>query len=274
MASGGEKGVQRPVLPPGSLLPILPVGFIVITSRTVYGVPAAPELLSIARDEGFVPESFGLAPEQLRVTVIAPQGEGDYVGVVTTLEGEPLPAGDIAGRIGGFEDIATLETSGAPDAEIIEALYSSKNDLHNNYQDYQAFLDSGGRIGLQHDPLLYGAYLLNPFLIRVDLVPMLVVPQGQVAVIKAYVGLATHDTSGVEFKHGSIVRPGHRGIWQEPLRTGKYPSNPRIYAAEMVPTSILTLNWGEQISAAHSLDAQLEPIVGTTSATRCSHSKP
>ena len=77
---------------------------------------------------------------------------------------------------------------------------------------------------------------------------MLVVNQGEVAVIKAYVGLPTLDTSGAEFKFGSIVRPGHRGIWQEPLRTGKYPINPRVYAAEIVPTSILTLNWADAVS--------------------------
>jgi hypothetical protein len=121
-------------------------------------------------------------------------------------------------------------------------------------------VDGGGRIGLQHDPLLYGAYLLNPFLVRVEMVPMLVVNQGEVAVVKAYVGLPTLDTSGAEFKFGSIVRPGHRGIWQEPLRTGKYPINPRVYAAEIVPTSILTLNWADVVSQAHNLDANLSPI--------------
>jgi hypothetical protein len=68
---------------------------------------------------------------------------------------------------------------------------SVKNDVHNNYQDFQRFLDNGGRIGLQHDPLLYGAYNLNPFLVAVEMMPMLVVQQGQVAVMKAYVGLAT-----------------------------------------------------------------------------------
>ncbi len=67
---------------------------------------------------------------------------------------------------------------------------------HNNYQDFDAFLKAGGKIGLQHDPLLYGAYLLNPFLVRVEEVPMLVVNQGEVAVIKAYVGLPTEDMSG------------------------------------------------------------------------------
>ena len=35
-------------------------------------------------------------------------------------------------------------------------------------------------------------------------------------------GLPTEDTSGEEFKFGSIVKPGHQGIWSEPLRTGKY----------------------------------------------------
>jgi regulator of protease activity HflC (stomatin/prohibitin superfamily) len=90
---------------------------------------------------------------------------------------------------------------------------------------------------------------------------MLVVRQGEVAVIKAAVGLQTEDTSGDDFKFGSIVRPGHRGIWQEPLRTGKYAINPRIYQAEMVPTAILTLNWAEATSQAHNLDKQLKQIV-------------
>ena len=90
-------------------------------------------------------------------------------------------------------------------------------------------------------------------------VPLLV-RQGEVAVIKSYVGLPTEDTSGEEFKFGSIVKPGHQGIWSEPLRTGKYTLNPRIYEAEIVPTSILTLNWSHITSEAHSLDARLSPI--------------
>ena len=147
-------------------------------------------------------------------------------------------------------------------AEIVETLLASKNDQHNNYQDFQAFLGAGGRIGLQHDPLLYGAYLLNPFLVSVEIVPMLVVKQGEVAVVKSFVGLPSLDTSGSEFKFGSIVRPGRRGIWEEPLRTGKYPLNPRIYSAEIVPTSILTLNWAAASSQAHNLDAALSPIEG------------
>jgi uncharacterized membrane protein YqiK len=263
IAAGGEKGVQRPVLPPGSLVPVHPVAFLVITAREVYGVPVSPELAHAYKTGRLSPDSFGLTPYQLSVMVIAPDAGRDVIGLVTTLEGEPLPSGDIASRLDGFADIKQMETDpDTTDAQIIDVLLGSKNEMHNNYQDFQAFLDSGGRIGLQHDPLLYGAYLLNPFLIRVELVPMLVVNQGQVAVVKAFVGLPTLDTSGVDFKFGSIVRPGHRGIWQEPLRTGKYAINPRVYAAELVPTFILTLNWANASSSAHSLDTRLEPIVG------------
>jgi uncharacterized membrane protein YqiK len=261
--AGGQKGVQRTLLSPGTMLPIHPVAFMVITSRKVYGLTVSPELVERVRGSGGVlrAETFGLTPEQLRVVVIAPVGPQDMVGIVTALEGEPLPLGDIASRLGGYDDIAAMEeVEGTVDSQIIDVLLGTKNTQHNNYQDFQKFLDSGGKIGLQHDPLLYGAYLLNPFLVRVDMVPMLVVNQGEVAVMKAYVGLPTLDTSGAEFKFGSIVRPGHRGIWREPLRTGKYAINPRVYAAEIVPTSILTLNWAQAVSTAHNLDAHLSPI--------------
>lgn len=259
LSHGGQKGVQRPVLPPGTLIPVHPVAFLVVTATNAYGLP----INRLMAGGPLSPESFGLTPQQLRVTVIAPEGDQDLIGIVTTLDGEPLPPADIAGRIGGFADIQALETeANVTDSELIEALLGAKNQLHNNYQDFQAFLDNGGRIGLQHDPLLYGAYLLNPFLVRVEPARMLVVNQGEVAVIKSYVGLPTLDTSGPEFKFGSIVQPGHRGIWREALRTGKYPLNPRIYAAEKVPTFILTLNWADASSVAHNLDAQLSPIEG------------
>ena len=271
----GQKGVQRPVLPPGTLAPIHPVAFLLITKPMVYGVPVSEELRSRMKGDKLGFSAFGLAESALDVKRIEPRATEsghvvDMVGVVTTLEGDPLPAGDISSRLGGFTDIEEFEARAAAagtagstttNSQLIETILGSKNDQHKSYQDFQAFLDKGGKIGLQHDPLLYGAYNLNPFLVRVEQVPMLVVEQGQVAVIKSYVGLPTQDTSGPEFKFGSLVKPGHRGIWEEPLRTGKYPINPRIYQAEIVPTAILKLDWAKGVTGAHGLDARLEPIV-------------
>src|SRR4030042_5880131 len=264
----GQKGVQRPVLPPGTMMPIHPVAFMVITKNQVYGLPVSPDLKKLADKDGkLYPQSFGLAPSHLDLVRISPipREEGgeliDMVGLGTTYEGDPLPSGATASRLGEFDDVKEMEARDAGDLELIELLLGNKNNLHNNYQDFQSFLDNGGKIGLQHDPLLYGAYALNPFLVGVEMVPMLVVMQGQVAVIKAYVGLSTEDTSGTEFKFGSLVRPGHRGIWKGQLRPGKYAINPRIYQAEIVPTAILTLNWAEASSTAHNLDRQLKQIV-------------
>ena len=273
----GQKGVQRRVLSPGQTLPIHPVGFLVITKKNVYGLPVSPELQRASRERGglsFI--NFGLKyEEQLNVTRIAPlsvldkktneEKVVDAIGIINSLEGDPLPSGDIASRLGVYEDIAKIEraaTEANPvrNSELIEVILGNKNNLHNNYQDFQAFLDHGGKIGLQHDPLLYGAYNLNPFLVEIEIVPMLVIEQGEVAVIKSYVGLPTEDTSGETFKFGSLVKPGHRGIWEEPLRTGKYPINPHIYKAEIVPTCILTLNWADATSKAHNLDQELKQI--------------
>ena len=265
LADGGQQGVQRPVLPPGAIVPLHPVAFLVMTRSVSFGVPVNDEY----RDD-FGPKLFGLRADDLTLKVIAPyrvdddaghEKTIDMVGIVETLEGEPLPSGDIACRLGRFDDVKAMEAAHRRDAEIADLLIGNQNERHNNYQDYQKFLDAGGRIGLQHDPLLYGSYALNPYLVRVEMVPMLVVKQGEVAVIKAAVGLPTEDVSGDEFKFGSIVHPGHRGIWEEPLRTGKYAINPRIYSAEMVPTAILTLNWAEASSQAHTLDKQLKQIV-------------
>jgi hypothetical protein len=252
------------------------VAFIVITKPQVYGVPVSSDLRAARTRNQLSFASFGLEEQQLNVTRISPRPTEagkviDMIGIVTALDGQPLPAGDIASRLGGFKDIEAAEAAIAAqdpagaDAKLTETILGSQNDRHGAYQDFQKFLDLGGKIGLQHDPLLYGAYNLNPFLLRVEEVPMLVIEQGQVAVIKAYAGLPTQDTSGADFKFGSLVHPGHRGIWREPLRTGKYPINPRCYQAVIVPTFIITLNWADVVSQAHNLDAQLNQIEAKSS---------
>jgi hypothetical protein len=114
---GGQKGVQRPVLPPGSLAPIHPLAFLVITKPAVFGVPVVSDLSVLAQSKARLTyHAFGLEEKHLEVTRISPRPtEGgkvvDMIGIVTTLEGQPLPAGDIASRLGGFADVGTMETA-------------------------------------------------------------------------------------------------------------------------------------------------------------------
>src|SRR5262249_58131131 len=80
----GQKGVQRPVLPPGTLLPIHPVGFLVITPQIVYGLPVSPDLVQKSDTDTLRSESFGLSPDMLRDVHIAPAGQLALVALVTT----------------------------------------------------------------------------------------------------------------------------------------------------------------------------------------------
>lgn len=88
--AGGQKGVQRPVLPPGSLVPIHPVGFLVVTRGRVYGLPVSPELRAkMGRGGELTAASLGLKPEHLELVRIEPHACGqdsapvDMVGIVT-----------------------------------------------------------------------------------------------------------------------------------------------------------------------------------------------
>ncbi len=233
--TGGQKGVQRPVLSPGTLAPVHPIGFLVITKPRVYGMPVLDDFRGKKGALTFA--SFGLTPEQLEVTRIEPKATEsgrvlDMVGIVTALEGDPLPAGDIASRLGGFEDIKVLEDASRASAvpvtngALIETILGSKNNQHASYQDFQTFLERGGSIGLQHDPLLYGAYNLNPFLLRVEKVPMLVVEQGQVAVIKLVRGPAHRGYVRIRFQVRELGQAGASGHLGGAAADGQVPDQP------------------------------------------------
>ena len=70
LEAGGQKGVQRPVLPPGTLAPIHPVAFLVITSRRGLRRARLGRPLAV-RDGQLGPQSFGLVPGDLRVSLIS-----------------------------------------------------------------------------------------------------------------------------------------------------------------------------------------------------------
>ena len=158
------------------------------------------------------------------------QIQENKVGIVTTLDGEPLGKGEIAGgSVAG----------------------------HKNYQDPIAFINAGGMKGLQEDVILAGTYYLNPWFVIVEQVDMIYIPIGYVGVVNSFVGPEGKDTSGDSFKHGNIVKKGQKGVWDEPLDPGKHPVNIYTHAVEVVPTTNIVLNWANSRTEAHELDKNL-----------------
>ena len=155
------------------------------------------------------------------------------VGIVTTLDGLPIEAGQIAGKV---------------------------IDGHNNFQDFGTFIKTGGNKGLQPQVILAGSYNLNPWAVQVEEIPMSEIPIGYVGVVISYIGQEGKDLTGTDFKHGNIVEKGYKGMWLEPLGPGKYPINTYTMKLELVPTTNLVLNWATARSEAHNLDKNLSTI--------------
>ncbi|OWU66287.1 MAG: band 7 protein [Armatimonadetes bacterium Cent15-Ar3] len=157
----------------------------------------------------------------------------NMVGIVTSLDGQPIRQGQIAG----------------------ELIYN-----HNNFQDVDTFLDNGGNRGLQPQVILAGNYFINPWAFQIEEIPMTDVPIGHVGVVISYIGEDGTDVTGETFRHGNIVNKGFRGVWFEPLGPGKYPINKYTMKVELVPTTNLVLNWATARSESHNLDKNLSTI--------------
>lgn len=157
----------------------------------------------------------------------------NMVGIVTALDGEPITQGQIAGKF---------------------------VDGHNNFQDFDRFLEDGGNRGLQPQVMLAGSYYINTWAIQIEQNPMTDVPIGYVGVVISYIGEDGQDVTGETFKHGNIVSKGQRGVWMEPLGPGKYALNKYTTKLEPVPTTNLVLNWANARSESHDLDKNLSTI--------------
>ena len=155
------------------------------------------------------------------------------VGIVTTLDGLPINHGEIAGK-------------------PVEG--------HNNFQDFDTFLEKGGNRGLQPTVILAGSYNLNPWAVQVEETPMTEIPIGHVGVVISYIGQDGKDLTGADFKHGNIVAKGYKGVWSDPFGPGKYPINKYTMKVELVPTTNLVLNWAAARSESHNLDKNLSTI--------------
>ena len=159
--------------------------------------------------------------------------EDGNVGIITALDGVPLDQSAIAGKL--IHD-------------------------HNNFQDFDAFLDNGGQRGLQTQVVQAGNYSLNPWAVEVEKVPMTQIPIGHVGVVISYVGDEGQDLTGDTFKHGNIVKKGQKGVCISPLDPGKYAINPYTTKIEIVPTTNLVLNWANARTESHNLDKGLSTI--------------
>ena len=147
--NGGQKGVQRPVLPPGTLVPIHPVAFLVHHRRarsTAAGVARTATASRADRWRAYAGIVRAHA-RAARVVVIAPER-------ATRRGRHRHRARRRATAVGRHRESARRlrrhrrdggHDGRRHDAEIIEVLLGNKNTLHNNYQDFQAFLDTAAR---------------------------------------------------------------------------------------------------------------------------------
>ncbi|MFT3713064.1 MAG: SPFH domain-containing protein [Archangium sp.] len=207
LESGGEKGRQLAFLTAGAYR-INPALFQIVTTDNADG--------------------FGVREGDLNVYAVQP----DRVGIVTVLDGKPIPTGDLAGP------------------PVIG---------HDSFQRGQAFIDAGGCRGLQEQVLLSGSWNLNPWFVRVEQIPMTEVPIGSVGVVVSYVGKEHLDVSGDDFTHGDLVERGRKGVWIEALLPGKHPINNKVMKVELVPTTNIVLNWASRVEQ-HKYDEKLAPI--------------
>lgn len=106
----------------------------------------------------------------------------DELGVIEAVDGEPMPAGRIL----------------APDRA---------QNAHNNFQDPIAFIKRGGVKGIQLRTLPPGLWPIHPYLFRVSVSKVTVIPPGKVGVVTAADG-APLDPGRL---HGKAIE-GHRNF--------------------------------------------------------------
>src|ERR671939_172783 len=165
----------------------------------------------------------------------------DELGIVEAIDGEPMPAGRIF----------------APDRA---------QNAHNNFQDPIAFIKRGGVKGIQLRTLPPGLWPIHPYLFRISISKVTMIPPGKVGVVTSADGdpldprdyVATqvegHDnfTDGNEF----IRRGGQRGPQKDILLPGTYYVNPLLFkviqekAGEIKPgeVAVIVSNTGKDPS--------------------------
>ncbi|HEY3446377.1 MAG TPA: SPFH domain-containing protein [Myxococcales bacterium] len=260
LLSGGEKGPQLQVLPPGNyrINPFLfrvtlapetvvapghvgvvhaedgePISEGRLLGRSVEGhdnFQNAEAFLARGGQKGpqlevLLPGTYRLNTRLFRVqlapaTVVAPK----QVGLVTARDGAPLPEGEYVAR------------SIAP-------------ELHCDFQAPSAFLAHGGQRGPQLEFLRPGTYYVNPLMFEVTLDDVAVVQRGEVAVIVSNIGTDPREAAGAGGEaHGVeryVVASGCRGIQRDVVGPGTYYLNKLAFTPHVISTTNLTIDWAD-----------------------------
>jgi len=233
LSGGGQKGPQRKVLREGTYAINL-AQFVVLTKERTYAVALGLDDKAIfARMGGLIADRHGYEPLVIK-------DADDKIGIVTVHDGPALPEGEIIAPAAG----------GA----------AGESNVHNNFQDPEAFLAAGGYRGRQYQVLVDGTYYLNRLFATVELVPKTTCEVGTVGVVVSFTGEKGRDLSGEDYRHGELVEPGNRGVWSKPLLPGKYAFN--TYAGKIVhvPTTNFVLKWNREQSGPHRLDENLSEV--------------
>ena len=234
LKNGGQKGPQRKVLREGTYALNL-AQFVIVTSNRIYGLLLEKEEYDLfGRMNDLILERQGFEP-------IVIKDSDDMIGVVTVHDGDSLPADEIiAPKVG--DDPTKPEL------------------FHNNFQDPEAFLRSGGRRGRQLQVLVEGSYYINRLFATVEMIPKTTIEVGTVGVVVSYTGEVGNDRSGETYRHGELVEVGRRGVWETPLLPGKYAFNTYAGKIIIVPTTNFILKWEQASAGSHKFDENLSEV--------------
>ena len=234
LTQGGQRGPQRQILREGTYAINL-AQFVVITEERVYYLP-------LSRDDQSVIQSMSeVISNRKGFTPVVIKDSDDQIGVVTVHDGPSLPSGEIiAPVVGGDSANATT--------------------YHNNFQMPDRFLNAGGLRGRQLQVLVEGTYYLNRLFATVEMIPKTIVDVGFVGVVVSYTGKVGEDLSGSDYRHGTLVNSGDRGVWSEPLLPGKYAFNTYAGKVIIVPTTNIILKWIKNQVGSHHLDENLSEV--------------
>ncbi len=231
---GGQRGPQRRILREGTYAINL-ANFIVITEERTYYMPLSREDDEIIKTmASVINDRHGFRPVVIKDT-------DDQVGIVTTHDGPSLPQDQIIAPIMG-NDVSDVE------------------NYHNNFQDADKFLHSGGKRGRQLQSLVEGTYYINRLFATVEMIPKTVIDVGTVGVVVSYTGATGADISGSDYRHGELVKKGDRGVWSEPMLPGKYAFNTYAGKVIAVPTTNIILKWIRNQVGSHKLDENLSEV--------------